>query len=133
MKLKPITEKDLDFARKLRNDNREYFFNQEIIRPLAQLNWFMGILGTLDYWFYIIWDKKRVGTISYKLKDGIGEVGNVVIDKKYRKKGYLKLAFEELLKLHKEKMCLKVIPTNINAILAYEALGFKEKERILWK
>ena len=135
--LRKITEKDLEFARELRNSNRECFFNQRVVKKKDQKKWFEIIQQFDNYHFYIIWsDKTKVGTISCREseKGNMVEVGNIIIDKKYRKKGYLKQAIDEVEKLYPgRKIFLKVIPANTTAIIAYEALGFKEKERILWK
>ena len=132
--LRKITKEDLEFARKLRNANRDYFFDSYKIDRETHLAWFTASQLDPDFEFYIIWDgKKRVGTISAHSTMETVEVGNIIIDKKYRKKGYFKKAIKELLNIYQDKQAfLKVIPTNKTAIKAYEAIGFKEKERILW-
>ena len=134
--IKLITEKDLEFARQLRNSNRECFFNTRIVKKNDQKKWFEIIQKFEKYHFYIIWDKKtKVGTISSReSKNGFMiEIGNVIIHKKHRKKGYLKVTIKELQDIYiGKKIFLKVIPSNKIAIKVYEALGFKEKERILW-
>ena len=124
-----LTE-DLDFTWRLRNENRKYFFHNKIISRTKHWEWFMEMQEDKKLWFYIIWlGKIRIGTISYKEK----EIGNIIIDKKYRRKGYLRKAISLLLKKHKGEAFLKVLPNNMGAIKAYKALGFREKETILWK
>lgn len=135
--LKEITIDDLEFARKLRNNNRQYFFNSKEIDEETHLDWFNKVQLDNHFWFFIIWlDKERIGTISVKEEFEGTEIGNVIIDKKYREKGYLKQVIEEINKLLDKldkPFYVKVIPSNTIAIVAYEAIGFKEKERILWK
>lgn len=137
--IKKIRVKDLEFARRLRNKNREHFFNKKKISKLDQLVWFTDLQLCKEYDFYIIYDNnfdpRRVGTISAHLSKSSMklEVGNIIIDKKYRKKGYFREALASLLELYPQcKAFLKVIPSNKIAIKAYEAIGFKEKERTLW-
>jgi RimJ/RimL family protein N-acetyltransferase len=132
--LRKITKEDLPFARKLRNDNKEYFFDPFKIDKQTHLAWFTASQLDPDFEFYIIWEgKKRVGTISAHATMELVEIGNIIIDKKYRKKGYFAKALEEILGLYSDKLAfLKVIPSNKTAIKAYKALGFQEKERTLW-
>jgi len=130
IKLKEISADDLEFARDLRNANRKYFFNDKEIDAFQHWEWFKKIHKDKSLWFYIIWSGKiRIGTISYRE----GEIGNVIIDKKYRRKGHLREAIDILLEKHKGIVYLKVKPSNTKAIKAYKSLGFSEKETILWK
>jgi len=139
--LREITAGDLEFARKLRNKFRRYFFNSKKISEKTHLDWFnkTQLISIQDFWFFIIWlDKERIGTISITEKPEGTEIGNVIIDKKYQDKGYLRQTMEEVFKLLDKwfinsKPFVKVLPTNTKAIAVYEALGFKEKERTLWK
>ena len=125
--LKQITEDDLEFARRLRNSNRQYFFNTRYVTRKEHLAWFKSTKKGLYARFYIIWDdKKRVGTISIKRN----EIGNVLIEEKSRGKGFLR---KVLGKIQVKNVCVKVRPDNEVGIAIYKALGFKEKERILWK
>ena len=130
IRLKKITTGDLNFARELRNKNRKYFFYDKEINKIEHEKWFKKIHKDKSLWFYIIFlGKIRIGTISYKK----GEIGNVIIDKKYRHKGYLRKTIDILLEKYKGIVYLKVKHSNTKAIKAYKALGFSEKEIILWK
>ena len=135
--LKEITLDDLEFARKLRNKFKNCFFNQKEIDEETHLDWFNKIQTNNRFRFFIIWlDKERIGTISLTDLEKDSEIGNVIIDKKYQGKGYLRQAIDKLLEKFKndyrQTFFVKVIPSNQNAILAYQALGFKEKKRTLW-
>lgn len=132
--IKKITAKDLEYARKLRNKNTEYFFDDRKINRVTHEDWFEAMQRDPDMEFFIIWeDDKRVGTISaHETMDNV-EIGNIVIEKKHRRKGYFKKAIYELLDLYQGKSpFLEVIPSNKSAIKAYGAIGFKERKRLLW-
>jgi len=113
--LKLIKLSDLEFARKLRNSNRENFYDTKEISKQDMANWF----HELNYWFYIIWlGNKRIGTIGIKGD----ELHNVLIDKKYRKHGYFRQALKTLTK---KDYRLEVKSDNEEAIKAYKKIGFK--------
>ena len=132
--IKKITREDLEFARKLRNKNRDYFFDPRKINKIIHEAWFEVMQKDPDMEFFIIWeDGKRVGTISaHETMDNV-EIGNIIIDKKHRRKGYFKQALAELLIFHPGKSpFLEVKPENKAAIKAYESIGFRERKRTLW-
>lgn len=133
--LKQITIEDLEFARRLRNKNRRYFFNSNYITQEENQAWFRKILQDNLFVFYIIWlEKRRIGTVSYKMNRNHAEIGNVLISNTYRGKGYFHKTMEVLLSLYPRRdVFVKVQPENSNAINVYLSLGFKERERILWK
>jgi ribosomal protein S18 acetylase RimI-like enzyme len=136
IKIHLITEQDLEFVRKLRNENRKYFFNGKLITRKEHQEWFNRIRQEKEFCFYVIWwdSSIRVGTISYGMQGNIAEIGNVIVDKRFRLKGVLRKTMTELFKKHPcKKVFLRVMPNNKNAIAAYMAIGFKEKARILWK
>lgn len=111
-KLIPITKKDIEWARKLRNTNRQYFINQRTITRKQQEEWFKSVKN-----FFIIWvGNKRVGTIS--INDG--EIGNVFIIEEYRGQGIFKKATELL-----GGTRLEIRANNKHALRVYKKLGFK--------
>ena len=105
--LRKITEKDLTFARRLRNKNRNYFFDSRKVDELTHHAWFTASQLDPDFHFYIIWEKEdRVGTISAHDNGEVIEIGNVLIDENHRKKGYCRKAIRELLELHRRRALL---------------------------
>ena len=111
--LKKITKEDLDFARKLRNKNRKFFFDSSYVYKERHLKWFRNLL----YDFYIIWlGEERIGTVGVKYY----QLHNVIIDEKYRHRGILKKLLKDL-----DVNSLEVLATNTQAIRAYKKLGFK--------
>ncbi len=135
--LKKIIKKDLEYARKLRNKNSESFFDPRKINKITHDDWFEVMQKDPDSEFYIIYDsdddfKTKVGTISaHETMDNV-EIGNIIIEKKHRRKGYCKNAIFELLELYPGKQLFVEIFPNKKMTSIYEAIGFKEKRRTLW-
>jgi len=102
IQLKEIAEDDLEFARQLRNDNREMFFYSKEISEEDQKRWWNNYKSTPreKYTFYIIWlGDKRIGTTSLsKIPDGY-EFGNNIILDEYRGRGYFREVFQEALRI----------------------------------
>lgn len=136
MELKVITEKDLEFVRNLRNSYRQWFFNNEIVTPEAQLDWYnnhqTNYLG-----FYIIWDSERIGTLSVRdcpfnpdwpidCPDGkLIEIGNLMIDPNLARQGVMAMAITQLM----EKSCNYIAfvkNNNYKSANLFRKLGFKE-------
>jgi RimJ/RimL family protein N-acetyltransferase len=103
--LEQITRKHLEFVRKLRNENRQWFFNKRIISKAQQLEWYKH----LDHNFSIILlDGVPIGTISehhvhnveilHRTYVGIYEIGNLMLDKKHQGKGYMTEAIRQMTK-----------------------------------
>ena len=116
IELRLITTKDLEWARRIRNNNRQYFFDQEIITKKKMDKWFLEHTSK----FFIIWvDKKRIGTISVNTK----ELGNVLILPEYRKKGIFTKVMQ-IVKSNYYVLYLHVKSDNLEAIKAYKKVGF---------
>jgi predicted GNAT family N-acyltransferase len=104
-----------------------------VITPSQQQEWYYNILNDVEeYYFYIIWEKdKRIGTISARVGEVI-EIGNVLIDKQYRKMGYCREAIRELLELHPGKDAFVEIFPNDKITSIYKSIGFIERKWTLW-
>ena len=127
--LKPIDDDNMEFARKLRNKNRGYFWDKRIITPKRHERWYRSVKNTEGYYFYIIYLKDvPIGTISWQGK----RTGNAIIDKKYRHKGYFAEAVKELKLLHPGPMFVIVKPNHKIKLKIYKKLGFKTKMTCLF-
>lgn len=121
IKLRPIAKDDLEWARKLRNKNREHFFDNSLISKEQQEKWYK----TLAYPFFVVeYRRKMVGTIAIRGSLGQFEIHNVLIDEKYRKKGLLRQAISILEKKYGTPLYVDVQVKNKSAINAYKELGF---------
>lgn len=119
--LREITEEDLPWALQLRNKNKEFFFDNQIISQEAQQAWFRA----LNTPFYIIeYNGEKAGTIGLKKIDGKLEFRNVIIDEPYRKMGILKYAIAFIEEKYNEPLYLNVLIDNVDAMEAYKKLGF---------
>jgi len=102
IQLRGITEDDLEFARQIRNANRDMFFYSKEITEEDQKRWWKTYLSTPreKYTLYIIWlGDKRIGTTSLsKIPDGY-EFGNNIILDEYRGCGYFREVFQEIMRI----------------------------------
>ncbi len=119
--LRPIAKEDQEWARMLRNNNRKFFFDTRVISPSKQQAWFQA----LSYHFFVIEYKgERAGTVGVRNVPGGHEVNNVLIDKKYRRKGLFKQALTILEKTYGTPLYVDIQTNNLGAIRAYKRLGF---------
>jgi len=120
-----VTEDDLEFMRKLRNDNRKLFFKTDIISRDHQVKWFQSLRKNKNTTFYIIlFDNVRVGTISCTEKKTERELGNVIIDEPYRRRGILSQVVSIFHKISSKPLVVQVRVDNSVALRVYESLGF---------
>lgn len=89
LELRPITRNDLEFARQIRNANRQSFVDNREISPEQQLEWFESLANRACVDFRIVWfDGVRVGTMSVTIHpDGSREIGNGTLLTEYRGRG----------------------------------------------
>lgn len=131
--LKPISAKDLEFLRCLRNENRQYFLNNTYITKSDQIKWFkIYKKKDNDRMFILVDGKKKIGMGAiYNIdnKNKSAEIGRFVIGAVYQRKGYggillrkiQKAAFEEL---GLKKLRASVFSDNKKAISLYKKNGF---------
>jgi ribosomal protein S18 acetylase RimI-like enzyme len=71
---------DCEDLRRWKNDNRQYFFFQELITPERQRAWFDGYCGRADDWMFMVLDRgQAVGCMAFRLRDGQADVYNVIL------------------------------------------------------
>ncbi len=133
IRLRSLVRKDLEFARRLRNENRQYFFDNTYISRQDQIKWFENYQNKTDDYMFILEDRRiRVGmgaiyNIDYKQKTA--EIGRFAIDASFRERGYGKLLFEKIERISRvelgvEKLNLEVFEDNLRAFRLYESAGF---------
>lgn len=127
LKLELITVDDLEWARDLRNDNKQYFFNNTIVTEKDHDDWFIWFSSQDQVEFFVIWvDNQRAGTISVERAGGFLKLGNIIIAESFRHQGIFRKVLEKLrLEYGTRKFELEVRADNEQAIEAYTALGFK--------
>ena len=137
VQLQPLTGKDAERMRLLRNRNSSRFFYDHNISPEQQKKWYASYLDTAqDYMFSVYLQDENhwigaVGIYNVDLQKMTGEFGRLLIDKETTVQRGLgvdvteaacKFAFEQLgLKM----VYLEVYADNIAAIRTYEKSGFE--------
>jgi RimJ/RimL family protein N-acetyltransferase len=131
MILKPLSEKDLEWLRMLRNISRKWFFDSSIISIKAQIDWFHNLPSTISP--YVIWHKReRIGFFSIRAFGANSyEIGNLMIDPKFRGKSFMTKALD--LYLDREAPLAAdfvafVKPDNIGSKRTFEKLGFSQRQ-----
>ena len=132
MKIKRIKEKHLESLRKIRNANREWFFNKDIISQESQLSWYKSIKDNAKIKFYIIEiDEEVAGSLSLtKTKSGI-EIGNILLDDRFRGKGIMTEAIKKIIKNKNKKFYARIILENTASQNLFERCGFVKSAYIL--
>ncbi len=117
---------DLDYIYKLGKENLETQFSKETLKTF--------IIYDETYHVFSILEKDLIGYIILWKSDNYGQIIDIVIEGKYRKKGYgqklLNYGLNYLKELNVNVVSLEVNVNNKAALSLYEKAGFI-KERIL--
>ncbi len=126
-----LGRRHLSWLRALRNENREWFMDtREIKDPEMQELWFRLSCGIGDLNLIIKDGEERVGFISvYNIANGTATIGRMMIEKKFKRQGYMIVALSKVQKLCKEyldieELKLEVKMSNIPARDLYVNSGF---------
>lgn len=141
VRLKPIAGDDLEFMRRLRNQNRGFFIDSHFIKRKDQVNWVRSYSQKHnDYMFILKKGAKKIGTGAiYNIDENKknAQIGRFIVDQEFRGQGYGKILLqkiEELAfnKLNMESLNLEVLAHNSAAVKLYRESGFvKQKEMII--
>jgi ribosomal protein S18 acetylase RimI-like enzyme len=131
IELMVISDKDLEWVRQLRNRNCRYFFHNEKVSPEEQKKWYKNLTG---YFFVILKHGQRIGTVSVRYNETLkcNEIGNFLLDTKYRSVGIGKKVYEQLKKHFGNKFFLQVRYDNTDAVRIYKAMGFVPERVVMW-
>ena len=85
---------DIEELRVWKNENRQYFFNKNIISAKDQEKWFDDFLITEDdYIFMIKYGDLNIGCIGFRLLSGVVDVYNVILgNRQYLSQGIMSFA-----------------------------------------
>ena len=97
MTLRPLSAEDLETVRRLRNDNRDHYFDSREITPEQQARWFAALAGKPVRFYVIEEGGAVVGTISVTDTPDGREIGNLVLDAAYRGRGLMTAAVTQLI------------------------------------
>ena len=138
LKLNFLEKRDLEFIRRLRNENRQHFLDSNYISEQDQQRWYKSYLLKNDDQMFVLENNGiSVGCgalYNIDINKKKAEVGRFVIDKSHRGKGYggilIRLIEEMALsKFEIKELYLEVLAANIPAILLYKRMGYKEVGR----
>src|SRR3989344_735869 len=141
VKLIPISTNNLEFARKVRNQNRAYFRDSSCISKRSEQKWFENYQrAENDYMYVLTVNGTEIGTaaiynIDYPKKTA--EIGRFAIDHKFKKRGFGKLLLKKIEeianKLNLENLYLEALEENIIAINLYRKFCFNLSAKIRTK
>ena len=127
--IKPINKSHLSKLRLWKNQNKNNFFQKDLITQEDQTKWYKLFKSRKnDYMFVITNNNSLVGCMGIRLINDEWDVYNVILGNlKYSKKGIMSIAFlkmiEYALSLKKTKISLKVLKNN-PAIIWYKKQNF---------
>ena len=140
IKLKPVDRDDIEFMRRIRNENRNFFISRQILSRKDQQRWFENYRKKDNDFTYIFKKAdKRLGVGSiYNINNNKrnANIGRFVIDKTFQNQGYGKILLRKIEQIGFDKMGmetlnLEVLSDNISAIKLYKQAGFiKQKDTI---
>jgi len=129
--LRAIEKEDIELIRKWRNENRQYFFYKEIIKPRQQIEWFQSYFNNEKENIFVIKFKGvRVGCIGFRFMNNSIDIYNVILgDKKFGGRGImgraLRLMCSYIVDIYHDEIILMVLLKN-KARLLYTRVGFDE-------
>jgi len=139
--LTPLTEADIEWTRRTRNEFHEYFYTEDYITKEQQRAWYERYKENSGHDYFFIIRKKgtneRMGTISlYNIShsDRTAELGRIIVLQEFQGQGYMeeainlvfRVAFDDL-RLYKIRLSTHL--DNIQAISLYAKCGFKALTR----
>lgn len=136
--LNPMDEDSAEIYRRIRNrdENRKCFFHNEVISFDEQRRWYARYLTEDDAYMFGVFEKeckKYIGGISIYELDRMmlnAEVGRLLIDRTYSRKGYGVEAIGGMVWFAREKLGLRSLNAhiwaeNVASIRSFEKSGFK--------
>lgn len=133
VKLCALEKCDLEFLRRLRNENRQYFLDHDYISISDQAKWFEGYKRKDDDRMVVFMNGKEkigVGAIYHiDMKNKSAEIGRFAIDHKYQGRGYGNMLLKKIeqiasAELKLRELRLEVLADNKKAISLYEKNAF---------
>ena len=118
LNLRSATQRDLGFLRAWKNDQRQFFFHQDLISIEQQQQWFDNFIQRpYDHMLMVEVDAKAMGCMGIRLLDSEWDIYNVILgDAAYAKQGHMARAFAAMLRMalqqHAYPITLKVLKHN---------------------
>jgi RimJ/RimL family protein N-acetyltransferase len=127
--LRTAAPSDCEDLRTWKNDNRQYFFFQDIISPEMQRRWFAGYQGRPDDFMFMVLDRgQAVGCMGFRLSDGLADVYNVILGRaQHRGRGVMARGMALLCSFARQRLSCPVVARvlKVNPAMAwYQKRGF---------
>lgn len=130
-----LNRNNLEALRKLRNENREWFIDSKEISFEDQYQWFVDRSKFTNDLIFLIIDNnisyEYIGVISiYNItKDGLANIGRMMIADKFKRKGYMLRSLILMFELAQrflgiKQLTLEVKSSNVPARELYTKVGF---------
>lgn len=136
--LRPLQENDIEPLRVLRNSQREFFFNSDIITEEMQKTWYIEYLNKRDDLMCAVELRSKpglfVGAMAlYDIKDGEGkaEFGRALVDKELApdkgtgRDAVVAICLIGFRLLHLRKITCVTMSSNTRSISVYKKVGFR--------
>jgi ribosomal protein S18 acetylase RimI-like enzyme len=120
---------DLHHLRTWKNEQRRYFFHQDLISPEQQQRWFDAFSQRPnDYMFVVEWQGQPIGCMGIRLLEAQWDIYNVILgDPAHGKQGHMGRSFAAMLamalQVYAAPITLKVLKHN-PAVAWYLKNGF---------
>ena len=128
IRLDAIGANDLEFLRQLRNQERQWFFDQSEITPEAQAAWHRRLGENPNHHWYLVRVKDaRAGCFSIKVRsDARAEVGSILLAPEFRGQGVMTRAMgAAMAQLGSHlRYYTEVLPDNDRSLNLFKRLGF---------
>lgn len=138
-KISPLAEEDLEFARNIRNQNKDFFLTSMEITRDGQKKWFQAYSKNInDFMFILSKGSKKIGVGAiYDIDERkkVAQIGRFVIDSNYRGLGYGEILLEKIEyiaanRFGLKKLYLQVLEDNRKAVKLYKEGKFLKKKNI---
>jgi RimJ/RimL family protein N-acetyltransferase len=128
IRLDSIRHDDLEFLRRLRNQERDWFFDRTEITTEAQQVWHANLAKNPDtHWYMVRADDAPAGCFSIKVSgDGRAELRCILLSPEFRGQGVMTRAIQRAMEElgHHLRYFAEILPNNEASLSLFSRLGF---------
>jgi ribosomal protein S18 acetylase RimI-like enzyme len=132
--LRSASQCDLEYLRKWKNEQKQFFFHQEEIKPEQQLNWYRSFIKRpYDLMLMVEYEHRLFGCMGIRWQDNHWDIYNVILGvHEFGRRGLMGRAFATMLdfagSLKTAPITLQVLKHN-PAVEWYQKHGFEITEK----
>lgn len=130
--LRSAKREDMETLRIWKNDQRNFFFHNEIITSNQQMLWWESFaVRPDDYMFLVVVDERAIGCLGIRWKDKEWDVYNIILgEKAFSKQGLMGSAFYSMISF---ALQLKVAPVSLQVLSKNPAVEWYKKHGFVVK